>query len=247
VSVEQLAAFARWLERSPSRKHRPGASRRRAVAPNVVPLAPARSPATVDGILTVAVEFLRFRRLAGLGRAGWRRGVEHPGRAALSPAAFRPRGAPRPAGGEPGAGFAAGGLERPPATLTCDQVGALVDACANARDRFVVEALYATGLRAAELCGLHLSDLHLLPSAVASGLPGGWGTPARGAPGGQREWRVGQVGLPAGGAGLPAAGVVPRRLPVGARQPGRGGRQRLPAGQPLAAAAGPGASAGSRR
>ena len=60
VSVEQLAAFARWLERSPSRKHRPGASRRRAVAPNVVPLAPARSPATVDGILTVAVEFLRF-------------------------------------------------------------------------------------------------------------------------------------------------------------------------------------------
>ena len=62
-------------------------------------------------------------------------------------------------------------VERPPATLTCDQVGALVDACANARDRFVVEALYATGLRAAELCGLHLSDLHLLPSAVRLGCP----------------------------------------------------------------------------
>jgi len=65
VSVEQLAAFARWLERSPSRKHRPGANRRRAVAPNVVPLAPARSPATVDGILTVAVEFLRFAASRG--------------------------------------------------------------------------------------------------------------------------------------------------------------------------------------
>ena len=51
VSAGRLAAFARWLERSPSRKHRPGANRRRAVAPSVVPLAPARSPPTVDGIL----------------------------------------------------------------------------------------------------------------------------------------------------------------------------------------------------
>src|SRR5664280_1693352 len=60
-------------------------------------------------------------------------------------------------------------VERPPATLTAGQVGAVVDACANLRDRFVVAALYATGLRLAELCGLHLADLHFVPSAVHLG------------------------------------------------------------------------------
>ena len=57
---EELAAFARWLERTPSRKHRPGRNRRRAPDPGVVSLAPARSPATVDGILVAVVEFVRF-------------------------------------------------------------------------------------------------------------------------------------------------------------------------------------------
>src|SRR5664280_2249763 len=60
-------------------------------------------------------------------------------------------------------------VERPPATLTAGQVGAVVDACANLRDRFVVAALHATGLRLAELCGLHLADLHFVPSAVHLG------------------------------------------------------------------------------
>jgi site-specific recombinase XerD len=60
-------------------------------------------------------------------------------------------------------------VERPPVTLTRDEVGALVDACANVRDRFVVELLYATGLRVAECLGLHLSDLHLVPSAAHLG------------------------------------------------------------------------------
>jgi site-specific recombinase XerD len=45
----------------------------------------------------------------------------------------------------------------------------LVEACRNPRDRFVVEALYATGMRVAELCGLRLSDLHLVPSAAHLG------------------------------------------------------------------------------
>ena len=44
-----------------------------------------------------------------------------------------------------------------------------MDACSNIRDRFVVEALYATGLRVAELCGLRLSDLHLVPSSAHLG------------------------------------------------------------------------------
>lgn len=59
--------------------------------------------------------------------------------------------------------------ERPPSTLTVEEIGTLVDTCSNMRDRFVVEALYATGLRVAELCGLHLSDLHLVPAATHLG------------------------------------------------------------------------------
>ena len=60
-------------------------------------------------------------------------------------------------------------VERPPSTLTVEEIGTLVDVCSNMRDRFVVEALYATGLRVAELCGLHLSDLHLVPAATHLG------------------------------------------------------------------------------
>src|SRR5487761_708461 len=59
-SVDQLASFARWLERTPSRKHRPGRERRRAPQLAVAVLSSARSPATVEGILAAVVEFVRF-------------------------------------------------------------------------------------------------------------------------------------------------------------------------------------------
>lgn len=167
-SVEQLAAFARWLERTPSRKHRRGRNRRLAGAMNVVTLQGARSPGTVDGIVAAVVEFVRF----GLSRgwctaeiagqlssrvelrfipAGMDRG-ERTDRPVVQRRAVRRRR-----------------VERAPATLSAGQVGAMVDACTNVRDRFVIEALYATGLRVAELCGLRLADLHLLPSAVHLG------------------------------------------------------------------------------
>ncbi len=166
--VEQLAAFARWLERTPSRKHRPGRERRRAADPKVVMLGTARSPATVEGILAAVVEFLRFAASRGWCEPavaerlsfraevrflppGWDRG-ERTGMPTVNRRVVRRRR-----------------VQRPPATLTGDQVGALVDACSSCRDRFVVEALYATGLRVAELCGLHLADLHLVPSAVHLG------------------------------------------------------------------------------
>jgi site-specific recombinase XerD len=169
-SVEQLAAFARWLERTPSRKHRRGPSRRRAGEENVVTLQPARSPGTVDGIVAAVVELVRFGVARGwcspeiAGQlssrvelrfipAGMDRG-ERADRPVVQRRAVRRR---RPV--------------RAPATLRAGQVGALVDACTNVRDRFVVEALYATGLRVAELCGLHLADLHLLPSAIHLGCP----------------------------------------------------------------------------
>jgi integrase/recombinase XerD len=166
--VEQLAGFARWLERTPSRKHRRGRNRRRAGDPNVVTLQAARSPATVDGILAAVVEFVRF----GAGR-GWCE-PEVAGRlSSRVELRFLPRGLDR---GErtdrpmvERRVVRRRRVERPPATLTPGQVGVVVDACANVRDRFVVEALYATGLRVAELCGLHLADLHLVPSAVHLG------------------------------------------------------------------------------
>ncbi|MDA8286342.1 MAG: tyrosine-type recombinase/integrase [Actinomycetota bacterium] len=166
--VYQLASFARWLERTPSRKHRRGRERRRAAESNVVAMGPARSPATVEGILAAVVEFVRF----GVGRGwcepgvaerlsfrtelafaprSWDRG-ERTGRPVVNRRVVRRRRA-----------------QRPPETLNRAQVGELVDACSNIRDRFVVEALYATGLRVAELCGLRLADLHLVPSAAHLG------------------------------------------------------------------------------
>jgi integrase/recombinase XerD len=165
---EELAAFARWLERTPSRKHRPGRNRRRAPDPSVVSLAPARSPATVDGILVAVAEFVRFlasrgwtdTRVAGslstrmelrFLPAEFDRG-ERAGRPVINRRLVRRRR-----------------VERPPMTLTAGEVGALVDACGNARDAFIAEALYATGLRVAELCGLRLSDLHFVASAAHLG------------------------------------------------------------------------------
>jgi integrase/recombinase XerD len=166
--VEQLARFARWLERTPSRKHRPGRERRRAADPKVVALGPARSAATVEGILAAVVEFVRFCASRGWCEAAvaerlsfrtelaftprsWDRG-ERTGRPIVNRRVVRRRR-----------------VQRPPEILSRDQVGALVDASSNWRDRFIVEALYATGLRVAELCGLRLADLHLVPSAAHLG------------------------------------------------------------------------------
>ena len=166
--VEELAAFARWLERTPSRKHRQGRNRRRAPDPTVVALGPARSPGTVDGILTAVVEFVRFlasrgvtdvvvaqalssRREVRFMPPGWDRG-ERKGRPVIDRRRVRRRR-----------------VQPAPMTLSGGEVAALVDACVNARDRFIVEALYGTGLRMAELCGLRLADLHFVPSAVHLG------------------------------------------------------------------------------
>lgn len=166
--VQDLAVFARWLERTPSRKHRPGRNRRRASDPNVVSLAPARSAATIDGILTAVVEFVRF-----LASRGWTEVTVATALSARHELRFLPPGFDR---GERTERPVVNRrlvrrrrVERPPMTLTREEVVGLVDACRNPRDRFVVEALYATGVRVAELCGLHLSDLHFVPSAVHLG------------------------------------------------------------------------------
>jgi integrase/recombinase XerD len=50
-----------------------------------------------------------------------------------------------------------------------EEVLALVRACRNARDRFIVVALWRAGLRRGELCGLRREDLHLVPDATRLG------------------------------------------------------------------------------
>ncbi|MGH8295895.1 MAG: tyrosine-type recombinase/integrase [Bryobacteraceae bacterium] len=167
-SVDELAAFARWLERTPSRKHRAGRDRRIVPPSGVVTMASARSAGTVDGILVAAVEFVRF---------GASRGWTEQARADALSVRERLRFAPArwDRGERTGAPVVQRRrvrrrrVERAPVTLTRQDVGHLVDACSNIRDRFVVEALYATGLRVSELCGLRLEDLHLVPSATHLG------------------------------------------------------------------------------
>lgn len=166
-TVDQLGAFARWLERTPSRKHRPGGLRRRS-AESIVVLGAARSPGTIEGVLAAVVEFVRFGAVRGWCEPAvadrlsfrtelrfrprrWDRG-EQPGRPIVDRRAVRRRR-----------------VELAPETISREQVGLLVDTCSTWRDRFVIEALYATGMRIAELCGLHLSDLHLVPSATHLG------------------------------------------------------------------------------
>ena len=167
-TVEDLAAFARWLERTPSRKHRRGRNRRRAPDPRPASLVPARSPSTVDGILTATVEFTRF-----LASRGWTDAAVADRLATRAELRFLPPGfEPPERRGRPVVQrrtVRRRRVERQPRTLTREQVAVLVEACRNPRDRFVVEALYATGMRVAELCGLRLSDLHLVPSAAHLG------------------------------------------------------------------------------
>ncbi len=167
-SVEELGAFARWLERTPSRKHRAGRDRRLAAPPGVVTMTQARSAGTVDGILIAAVELVRFGASRGWTQAGSADALSVRQRLRFAPARWD-------RGERTGAPIVARRrvrrrrVERAPMTLTRQEVGFLVDACSNIRDRFVVEALYATGLRVSELCGLRLQDLHLVPSATHLG------------------------------------------------------------------------------
>ncbi len=169
--VEELAAFARWLERTPSRKHRPGRQRRSATQPAVAVLGTARSAATVEGILAAVVEFIRFCACRG-----WAPPAVAERLSSSTELRFAPR---RWECGERSnrpvverRSVRRRRVEQPPAILSRAQVSALVDCCANIRDHFVIEALYATGLRVSELCGLHLCDLHLLPSAAHLGCSG---------------------------------------------------------------------------
>ena len=163
-TITQLSPLARWLERTPSRKHRRGQSRRRAADPKLLSLEPSRSAATVDGILAAVVEFVRFASSRGWCEPRVAEGLSTPVELHFPPARLdRGEREGRPVVSR--RRVRRRRVDRPPMTLTRAQVALLVDACTNRRDRFIVQALYATGLRLSELCGMRLSDLHLLPSS----------------------------------------------------------------------------------
>lgn len=166
--IDELAAFARWLEHTPSRKHRPGRSRRRVPDQNIAVLGAARSAGTVDGILAAVVEFVRFAASRGWCDEAVVKALIERRELRFLPARFdRGERTRRPVVDR--RRVRRRRVESAPVTLTRAQVGALVDACSNGRDRFVIETLFATGLRLAELCGLRLSDMHLVPTAVHLG------------------------------------------------------------------------------
>jgi integrase/recombinase XerD len=108
-TVEQLACFAGWLGRTPSRKHRWGRDRRVASQPAVVTMSPARAAATVDGILIAVVEFVRFAACRGWTGMGASRRARFRGGASLPAGALGPGGGNGAAGGPPPAGASAAG------------------------------------------------------------------------------------------------------------------------------------------
>jgi integrase/recombinase XerD len=142
VSLEQLGAFTAWL---------------RAPAENVVVLAsgrPARSPATVNRILTAVFGFYEFHARHGVPVARALVDERRGGRGAFKPflhgiAPSRPRGR-------------VGRLReerRLPATLTVEQVAAILAAQTRLRDRFLFALLAGTGMRIGQALGLRHCDV----------------------------------------------------------------------------------------
>ena len=56
--------------------------------------------------------------------------------------------------------------KRLPLILSRDQVASLFAHCQNVRDRTLLETIYATGLRLAELCALELTDIESAPDRM---------------------------------------------------------------------------------
>jgi site-specific recombinase XerD len=155
VAGAQLGRFMHWLAHSdPNGPEGP------------VPAAPLRRARRVNQVLAAVREFLKHAVAIGaIDQAAldplfevtedWDLPVEVRGERGP-----RLRAKPRHRLAEP---------EREVDAATDDEVLALVRACRNARDRFIVICLWRTGLRRGELCGLRREDVHLVPDATRLG------------------------------------------------------------------------------
>jgi|HubBroStandDraft_1064217.scaffolds.fasta_scaffold20319_2 integrase/recombinase XerD len=143
AKVEDVARFAADL---------------RAPCENVIVLdsgASARAPATVNRHLGAVFGFYEYQARSGVSLAGgladWRRSrrggyepfLHHVTKG--RPARTRPISLPVPT--------------RRPATLTAEQIGALVVACGHLRDRLLLATLAETGMRVGQALGLRHGDI----------------------------------------------------------------------------------------
>lgn len=158
ITLTQLTGYKRWLEETPlgSTSLTPIVGDRRDLK--------LRSGKTVNGHLTAVCEMLRFAARQGL--------VEQRVAAQLSEQRFMIRAPDGYNVGEEGQwrAYRARILialedEAELETLTDEQVEAVLTACRNVRDRFLVWGIRHTGLRIGEQLGLRRSDMHLLPSS----------------------------------------------------------------------------------
>jgi len=150
-----LGRFVHWLRfHDPARTGPPDLSR------------PVRGEGRVNGVLAAVRGFFRHAVAAGLAGPGTLRALfevaddrslptEARGEG-LVQARLRPRHRLREA-------------ERTVDVVTDEEILELLRACRNARDRFIVLALWRMGLRRGELAGLRREDVHFVPDATRLG------------------------------------------------------------------------------
>jgi integrase len=147
VSLGELALYKFGLEQTPIRRSQE-----------------LPTGKTVNAHLTTVCEFLRF--CAAQGRI-----PQQVADRLVEPRLLRhaPSGYQRGEHGEHSIILKAPEIEKPPATLTCEQAQQIVDAAGSARDRLLLSILLTGGLRIGEALGLRREDMHLLPDATYLG------------------------------------------------------------------------------
>lgn len=155
VSLTELAWYKRWLEDTPPSDAPP--SRRTG-------LERLRTGKTVNAHITAVSEFIRFGAREGFIAARVADRLTQPKYLSKTSRGFDV--------GEDGQFrhvrarlLVSPETERALELLADDEVDSLVSAASNARDRFLIYGLRATGLRIGEQLGLRREDMHLLPSS----------------------------------------------------------------------------------
>jgi len=185
-----LGRFVHWLRfHDPARAGAPDFSR------------PVRGERRVNCVLAAVREFFRHAAAEGLVEPGVLRMLFEVADDRRLPAEARGEGMgrvglrPRHRLREP---------ERTVDGLDDEEVLGLLRACGNARDRFIVLALWRMGLRRGELTGLRGEDVHFVPDATRLGC----GVKGPHVHGRRRENPDGAAGKAAGAGAVPADWLV---------------------------------------